>query len=324
MSHVLAITLNPALDLSIGVDQLVPGTLHRARNAATVAAGKGHNVACVLAALGHDVTVAGFLGDENDGAHARLFAAHGLVDRCTRIAGATRTNVKIGEADGRVSDVNTPGAIVNDTDWQAFMATLDDALAQAPAAVVLAGSLAPGIAPARIGDIVQRCHTYEVPVWLDTSGAALAAGVAAGCAWVKPNACELAEWAGVALADEAELLTAAHDMQAAGGAHVIVSRGGERLYACHAGQLWVVTPPRVAVANTVCAGDSLLAGLLHGQLSGQATDEALRFACALAAEAVRHVGVGRADAPDFSDLQAQVCLETTPHGAVATAREPSP
>ena len=68
MSGVLAITLNPALDLSIGVDELVPGTLHRAREAATVAAGKGHNVACVLAALGHEVTVAGFLGDENDGA----------------------------------------------------------------------------------------------------------------------------------------------------------------------------------------------------------------------------------------------------------------
>ena len=86
----------------------------------------------------------------------------------------------------------------------------------------------------------------------------------------------------------------------------------------------LTAPPPVEVASTVCAGDTLLAAMLHGQLAGLPAEDALRLASGLSAEAVRHVGVGRADAPDFSDLQAQVCLETTPHGAVATAREPSP
>ncbi len=50
------------------------------------------------------------------------------------------------------------------------------------------------------------------------------------------------------------------------------------------------------------AGDTFVAGMLHGLLSGESEEQTLRFATALSAESVRHVGVGNARADDFSLL----------------------
>ena len=319
MSHVLAITLNPALDLSIGLRQLAPGGVNRAERADTVAAGKGHNVAVVLAGLGHTVTAAGFLGSDNEGSHARLFAGAGIQDGCTRVAGATRTNVKIGEADGRVTDINTPGPVIGEADWQRFSEALAAQLAAGPDAVVIAGSLPPGLGPDALAEIVALCRAQAVDVWLDTSGAALAAGVTAGVAWAKPNDDELADWAGRALPDASARLAAARAMQAAGARNLVVSAGGQGLQALIGERRYTLAPPHVSVVNTVCAGDSLLAGLLHGTLCGWPAAEALRFGCALGAEAVRHVGVGQPAAADFSDLLARVTLNE--QGAGQPARE---
>ncbi|MGO2149380.1 PfkB family carbohydrate kinase, partial [Halomonas sp.] len=66
MARVITVTLNPALDLAFDLEELTLGTVNRPRNAQLEAAGKGVNVARVLASLGHHVVVSGFLGRDND------------------------------------------------------------------------------------------------------------------------------------------------------------------------------------------------------------------------------------------------------------------
>jgi fructose-1-phosphate kinase PfkB-like protein len=57
------------------------------------------------------------------------------------------------------------------------------------------------------------------------------------------------------------------------------------------------SPPQVSVASTVGAGDSLLAGMLHGLLSGRyELNQTLRTATAIAAMAVTQIGFGITDA----------------------------
>lgn len=60
MARVLCVTLNPALDLAFNLESLALGSVNRPTGAQLEAAGKGVNVARVLAGLGHDVTVSGF------------------------------------------------------------------------------------------------------------------------------------------------------------------------------------------------------------------------------------------------------------------------
>jgi len=65
MARVLTVTLNPALDLTVQLPALRLGEVNRSDNLQVHAAGKGLNLAQVLADLGHQLTVTGFLGEAN-------------------------------------------------------------------------------------------------------------------------------------------------------------------------------------------------------------------------------------------------------------------
>lgn len=322
MARVLAITLNPALDLTIGLDALAPGTVHRAGTARSTPAGKGNNVARVLADHGHEVTVTGFLGAANAGVFEAAFADWGVTDAFIRVAGETRTNVKLAESAGRVTDINTAGAAVADDDWARLLAEIDAQATQPFAAAVIAGSLPPGLAPACLAELVERLNGLGVPVWLDTSGKALDAAIAAHPAWAKPNVEELAAWAGRELADEGAVLEAAAALQYAGVADVVVSRGA-------AGVLWqgerqtlAASAPAVSVVSTVCAGDTLVAGFMHGRLSGWSDRDTLVFAVALSADAVTRIGVGRSDTPEFEYLSQAVAVHAVAERGPRVKRGP--
>lgn len=110
----------------------------------------------------------------------------------------------------------------------------------------------------------------------------------------------------------AAVADAATGLRDSGVAHVVVSMGADGvLWLSPAGALRSWVPP-VTVASTVCAGDTLLAGLLHGVLTGQREPAALAFATALSAECVQHIGVGNPDAPDFSSLLQQTRVQPWP------------
>ena len=109
MSRILTLTLNPALDLTVQLRRLEAGQVNRSDVMHTHAAGKGVNVAQVLADLGHQLTVSGFLGEDNLQAFETLFAKRGFVDAFIRVPGETRSNIKLAESDGRITDINGPG-----------------------------------------------------------------------------------------------------------------------------------------------------------------------------------------------------------------------
>lgn len=306
MARILTVSLNPALDLAIRLPQLTLGAVNRTDSTRLEAAGKGVNVARVLVSLGHQVAVSGFLGAANDGVFVRAFAELGVEDAFRRVPGETRINAKLAEHDGRVTDVNGPGLAVDGGDFAALLADLDaragDA-ARRPDAVVIAGSLPPGIGPEDLAGLIARLRAHGLPVWVDTSGPALAAAIAAGPSAVKPNEQELAEWAGESLESPEARLRAAWSLHRAGIDEALISAGDAGVLWLSRRGAWLATPPAVSVASTVGAGDTLLAGMLHGVLAESSAADALRLATALSAEAVRHVGVGNPAAADFADLQ---------------------
>lgn len=308
MARVLTISLNPALDLAIGLPTLTLGEVNRTDATHLGAAGKGINVARVLVSLGHEVVVSGFLGADNDGVFRRAFADMGVEDAFLRVPGETRINAKLAEHSGRVTDVNGPGIAIEADAFSGFLDGLEALASDAsrrPEAVVVAGSLPPGISAEDQAALIARLKTHGLPVWVDTSGPALARAIASVPSAVKPNELELAEWAGEPLDNESRRLAAGLRLHQAGIEDALISAGADGvLWVSHRGA-WHATPPTMTVASTVGAGDSLLAGMLHGVLEGHAPDAALRFATALSAEAVRHIGVGNPHAADFPHLQQQ-------------------
>ncbi|HCL16342.1 MAG TPA: 1-phosphofructokinase [Pseudomonas sp.] len=307
MARVLTVTLNPALDLTVQLPALHLGEVNRSDNLQVHAAGKGLNVAQVLADLGHQLTVTGFLGEANAQPFEQLFAARGFTDEFVRVAGETRSNIKLAEADGRITDINGPGLEVGAAQREELLARLER-LVPGHELVVVAGSLPRGVEVPWFVEMLQRLARLGARVALDTSGAALREGLALSPWLIKPNEEELAQARDLdpadaqALADEARRLNARIE-------HVVMSQGAAGVSWFSPAAAWHAQPPKVRVVSTVGAGDSLLAGMLHGLLAGWPAERTLAHATAIAAQAVGQIGFGITDRAQLAELEAAVRLQ---------------
>ncbi|KJZ57951.1 1-phosphofructokinase [Pseudomonas fluorescens] len=302
MAKILTLTLNPALDLTVQLPLLAPGQVNRSDEMHAHAAGKGVNVAQVLADLGHQLTVSGFLGEDNLQAFETLFAKRGFVDAFIRVPGETRSNIKLAESDGRITDINGPGPLVSEAAQQALLDRLDQ-IAPGHDAVVVAGSLPQGISPQWLQALIVRLKNLGLNVALDTSGEALRAALNAGPWLIKPNTEELADVLGCEVVSVAAQAQAASRLHAHGIEHVVISDGADGVNWFSVGSAMHATPPKVSVVSTVGAGDSLLAGMLHGLLSADTPEQTLRTATAIAAMAVTQIGFGIGDATQLARLE---------------------
>ncbi len=308
MARVLTVTLNPALDLTVRLPALRLGEVNRSDSLQVHAAGKGLNVAQVLADLGHRLTVTGFLGESNVQAFEQLFAARGFADEFVRVAGETRSNIKLAEGSGQVTDINGPGLEVVQAQRSELLERIRR-LAPAHELVVVAGSLPRGVDSEWFVELLQMLNGLGVRVALDTSGAALRDGLATRPWLIKPNEEELAEARGVELADAQALAGEAVRLQGEGVSHVVVSQGAEGVCWFAPDTALQACPPKVRVVSTVGAGDSLLAGMLHGLLEGWPAERTLTHATAIAAQAVGQVGFGITDTDGLAELEAGVRLQ---------------
>lgn len=302
MAKILTLTLNPALDLTVELSRLDAGQVNRSEEMHTHAAGKGVNVAQVLADLGHQVTVSGFLGEDNQQAFETLFAKRGFVDAFIRVPGETRSNIKVAEQDGRITDINGPGPVVDATAQQALLDRLQQ-IAPGHDAVVVAGSLPRGVTAQWLRELIERLNALGLKVALDSSGEALRAALQASPWLIKPNTEELADALGCEVVSPIAEAQAAARLHGQGIEHVVISHGADGVNWSSVGSALHASPPKVSVASTVGAGDSLLAGMLHGLLSADTPEQTLRTATAIAAMAVTQIGFGINDAAQLAQLE---------------------
>lgn len=288
MSPVVTVTLNPAIDQTIEIDRLVPGEVHRAHGVRFNAGGKGVNVASCLADFGVPVVATGLLGQDNVAPFEALFAAKGIEDRFVRVLGATRTNLKIVDADD-TTDLNLPGLIATPEALAEVDARLD-ALVASGRLFVLAGSLPFGCAPDHYAALLRRLAGARV--LLDASGVALQAALAGPAMpfCVKPNRRELAEWAGRPLDDVVDVAAEARRLHATGVSLVVVSMGeaGALFHSDEGTLLARVSLGRIA--STVGAGDAMVAGIVSALVEGAGLEAIARRATAFAAAKLGRAG----------------------------------
>lgn len=302
---ILTVTLNAALDITYKVPALTPHTSHRVTEVIERPGGKGLNVARVLAALGHDVTVTGFAGgDTGRVLHDRLKREPRLTDALVPVEGATRrTLAVVDSASGDTTQLNEPGPAVSPAEWSAFQESYEELLREGTTAVALCGSLPPGVPVGAYATLVRAARAAKVPVLLDTSGEALRRGVAARPDIVKPNADELAELTG-----SHEPAQATRDARRRGAHAVVASLGAQGLRAVTPEGTWQAAPPTRVRGNPTGAGDSAVAGLLSALVEGRPWPERLARAVALSAATVAAPVAGEFAVTTYEDLLARVAV----------------
>lgn len=301
---ILTVTLNTALDITYRVPHLVPHASHRVSEVVERPGGKGLNVARVLAALGHRVTVTGFAGGATGRVvRERLARCAGVTDALVPVSGATRRTIAVvDERTGDTTQVNEPGPLIDPAEWTAFQRRYEELLSGARA-VALCGSLPPGVPVGAYAGLVRTARAAGVPVLLDTAGEPLRRGVAARPDVIKPNVEELAELTGAH-----EPVRATQDARRRGARAVVASLGAEGLLAVSADGLWRAAPPERLRGNPTGAGDSAVAGLLSGLVEHLPWPERLARAAALSAATVAAPAAGEFDAELYEKLLARVAV----------------
>jgi len=279
LSHqIITVTLNPAIDQTVFVDHLVPGTMHRANRSHRQAGGKGINVGTMLSIGGASVAVTGFLGEANPSIFESHFRHHNLEDGFVRVPGETRTGIKIVDAKSdSTTDLNLPGPAPTKAQCDRLMKQLLK-LVMPGMWVVISGSLPVGVAPSFLVEMIGQLRAADAKIAVDSSGEALTAAIEAGVDLAKPNADELAEFLGETPKGFKSVLKAARQLHHDRVPNLIVSLGDEgALFLSEKAELMASAPP-VQVVSTVGAGDSLLAGYLQGLLRGHSAPDCARLA----------------------------------------------
>ncbi len=305
---VLTVTLNPALDISLSVEQLVPDRKLRAGGSRREPGGGGVNVSRVLHRLDVPcvslVVVGGAVGAE---LVARM-RAEGLQVVDVPIDTDTRESFAITEsATARQYRISVPGPVVSDVERVRDQILL--ALGSARI-VVLSGSAPPGVPEDFVGTTIEALPAGTTTI-VDTSGPALAWVARHTDAIIKPSQRELAELVGWDPATPEQIEDAARQVIDLGRLRaVIASRGPSgALLATRDGSMRWFRPPAVRPVSTVGAGDSMVAGIAAALAAGQDLDDAVRLGVAAGTAAALTPGSELCDPADVARFVDQVIAD---------------
>lgn len=299
---IVTVTLNPAIDRTLHLPTFALGQVNHVESERTDPGGKGINVAKVIKALKHPVLVTGFLGTNNTAVFQNYFKKENIHNHFVETAGENRVNIKIVDmTNDVVSELNFPGITPTTLDLDHLLDTLRQ-LAATHKWFVLSGSLPPTVPADIYAQLITMLHEYDCKVILDTSGAALAAGIAARPFAVKPNLPELNQLMNSPMESEEEILKAIKQLLSQGIEKVAISLGEKGSLVADCNQILRAKAPVVPVCSTVGAGDAFVAGFSVGQARNLSLADSVRLASASAGAAVALPGTQAASLQQVNEL----------------------
>lgn len=306
---IVTVTMNPAIDKTVEIDSLLPGGLNRIQKVEYDAGGKGINVSKTICELGGESIATGFLGGNSGKTIESVLNAKNIKNDFIWVEGETRTNTKVFESNGAVTELNEPGPVIGQEQIDALMSKLE-AYAGEDTLFILAGSIPNGVDKNIYAAIIRMVHEKGAKVLLDADGELFRNALEAGPDIIKPNRVELEEYAGIDYrASETELLQMAKNLMAKGIETVAVSMG--RSGAMFVREGYEVKCPALSVKahSTVGAGDAMVAALAYAWNEKLDNDETVRLCIATSAGAVTTIGTKPPSREIVDTLKEQVIIE---------------
>jgi len=301
---ITTVTINPAIDQTVAIPNFSAGRVNRVQDFRSDAGGKGVNVAAFLADYGLPVTA----GQENSHLFERFFSQKKITDHFVRIAGSTRTGIKIiDEVKQETTDINFPGQAPTPADIQLLLKIIDE-LSTDCRWFVIAGSIPAGTSPDIYRKMVTAITQKGGQVALDASGEGFRQAVAAVPALAKPNIDELQEFCGQPLNTQEEVIGAARRLLDLGLQTVVVSMGEKGALFIEKDGVIRAIPPQVQVKSTVGAGDAMLSGMVAGKIENRSLKACARLSTAFSVIAVTSIGAGLPSAESLESIAGQVQL----------------
>lgn len=231
-----------------------------------------------------------------------LLDLHQLVRTKIPIAGETRISTAVHEKEsGKEFRFLAEGPTVSESEWQACLEAVNEARCDY---LVASGSLPKGVPDDFFARVAAVANERGIRFVLDTSGTALAQGLAGGGVFlVKPSLGEFRALTGQSLPTEEVIAAAAEAIVRRGEAeNVAVTMGLDGALLVNKAGIQRMPALQVPTASAVGAGDSFLAAMVYALAAGRNAAEAFGFGIAAGAAAVLRPGTDLAAAADITRL----------------------
>jgi len=287
---IVTITLNPAIDKTIELNEYNVGELNKVDKWIQDPGGKGINVSKVIESLGGKSVATGFIGGSAGLYIENALNDLGIVNDFIQIGDITRTNLKIIDKQTKeTTEINEPGPYVSEAEINALIDKVET-LIKLPCVVVISGS-APKSVPIDIYEtLVKVSKNKGAKVFLDASGPAFKAGLRGKPDFIKPNKHELELYFGKNIETEDDLKIAGHHFVDAGVDHVFISLGKEGAFYANKEKSLKLKPLQVETHSNVGAGDAFVGAFVYAYDHEYEVEEMLKLAIATSAGAVMTIG----------------------------------
>lgn len=259
---VVVVTFSPVVDVAIDTSIM----MNAEEKVLVEAGGKGVNMGRAYQTwTGAAPAHLGFLGGTPGALEAGLMERGGMSSGLmTETRSPTRIGLSLHYHGQRLERVFTPAGPITTEELASFRQTFRQAIAGAHA-LLLAGSLPPGVPADEYGRLITEAKSRNVRTYVDTRGEALRSAIAAVPHFLGINVAELAEYLGVetsALRQNPSVIVAEAEKLVRSGINIVViSADSDGLYAIgqEDGEIraYQVKPPRVREISAVGAGDTI-------------------------------------------------------------------
>lgn len=307
---IVTLTLNPAVDKSTTVEQLIPEKKLRCTEMVTEAGGGGINVSKTISELGGKTKSIFTCGGVNGRLLLELLERDSIQTVPSQIKDNTRESIIVTEkSTNKEYKFIVPGPALSEKELQEIKSTIENL--ENVSFLVCSGSLPLNVPIDFLAEIATIAKEKKIKFIVDTSGPALKKALMQGVYLIKPNMSELCYLAGVKYLEANEIEGIVDDIISRGECEVLVLSMGP------AGAMLATKDfkkrfpaPVVKKISTVGAGDSMLAGIVWMLEQGKTLEEAVRFgiACGTAATVTKDPNLLRKeDAYRFFEWLKKVC-----------------
>lgn len=287
---IYTVTLNPAIDKTVVVENLCPGGVNRVKSVREDAGGKGINVSKCLKNLGETSVAAVILAGQTGDRLESMLGELEIPVLQVRTEGQSRTNLKIIDPVKKENtDINEPGPVVSAELLERLKNKLSEKICPGDI-VILSGSLPAGVDRGLYGQWVTCFRQLGANVYLDADGEPMHRGMAAIPYMIKPNNDELAALLGKSSLSMEQMLAEGKRLLETGIREIIISLGGDGALFVSREGCYHAEGLSVPVKSTVGAGDSVVAAAAYGQVRNLSREERIRLCVAMGAGSVMQSG----------------------------------
>ena len=302
---IVTLTINPAIDRTIGVDRLAFEDRSYIKTSGESAGGRGINSSWVIHSWGGDTIAVLTSGGDSGKRLEELLRSVGITLAVVPIQHDIRTNLTISDKHGLTVNLNEAGPTLGKSELAKVEKTVSDALPKAKW-LMLCGSLPPGVPANFYGKLIAMARQKKVKTLLHASGDALREGIEERPTVVTPNQQEAERLLARTLLTRTQYLEAAERIRAMGPEAVVLSLGSRGAIGAFGDGLYEALPPRVDAVCPIGAGDALTAAYVFSMRRKVNSAEALRWGVAAGTASARLPGMTFANLPQTQEMYKQV------------------